>query len=85
MSTAVPPAFLEYFRTRAFLFLGYGLRDWNMRVLLREVSVPERRSWAILNQPSVFERKLWERRRVDIFDLTLEDFISKIAIEIRRT
>jgi hypothetical protein len=81
MSSAVPPAFLEFFRTRAFLFLGYGLKDWNLRVLLKEVSVPERRSWAILHRPSVFERKLWERRRVDIFDVSLETFVSKIREE----
>jgi hypothetical protein len=36
MNNAVPAAFREYFSTRAFLFLGYSLRDWNMRVLLKE-------------------------------------------------
>lgn len=78
MNNAVPAAFREYFSTRAFLFLGYGLRDWNMRVLLKEVSVSEITSWAILYKPSAFERKLWERRKVDIFDLKLEDFVTEI-------
>ena len=78
MNNAVPAAFREYFSERPFLFLGYSLRDWNMRVLLKEVSVPEITSWAILYQPSAFERKLWERRNVDMFDLKLEDFVAKI-------
>ncbi len=78
MTNAVPAAFREYFSKRAFLFLGYGLRDWNMRVLLREVSVSEITSWAILQNPSILERKLWERRRVDIFDLSLEEFVSNM-------
>jgi len=78
MNNAVPAAFREYFSKRAFLFLGYSLRDWNMRVLLKEVSVSDITSWAILYQPTAFERKLWERRKVDIFDLKLEEFVTKI-------
>jgi hypothetical protein len=78
MNNAVPAAFREYFSERPFLFLGYSLRDWNMRVLLKEVSISEITSWAILYQPTVFERKLWERRKVDMFDLKLEEFVAKI-------
>jgi SIR2-like domain len=78
MNNAVPAAFRAYFSKRAFLFLGYGLKDWNMRVLLKGVSVSEITSWAILYQPSEFERKLWERRKVDIFDLKLEEFVEAI-------
>lgn len=33
--SAVPMSFMNYFRTRHFLFLGYGLEDWNLRVMLR--------------------------------------------------
>ena len=52
-----------------------------MRVLLKEVSVSEITSWAILYQPSAFERKLWERRKVDMFDLKLEEFVAGIRAE----
>jgi SIR2-like protein len=39
--TAVPALFMRHFRTRHFLFLGYGLRDWNLRVVLKNLtSVP---------------------------------------------
>lgn len=34
---AIPQAFLEFFRNRCFLFLGYSLRDWNLRVLLHQL------------------------------------------------
>jgi hypothetical protein len=73
---AVPSAFHTYFSARSFLFLGYGLKDWNLRVLLKKVNVSEITSWAILHAPSAFERKLWERRGVDIFDLKLEEFVA---------
>ena len=32
---AVPAQFLHHFRKCHFLYLGYGLRDWNLRVMLR--------------------------------------------------
>jgi hypothetical protein len=35
--TAVPALFMRHFRRRHFLFLGYGLRDWNLRVVLRNL------------------------------------------------
>ncbi|HWS54243.1 MAG TPA: SIR2 family protein [Pyrinomonadaceae bacterium] len=34
---AVPAQFMRYFRARHFLFLGYGLGDWNLRVVLRNL------------------------------------------------
>lgn len=36
--SAVPSQFIRHFRSRHFLFLGYGLRDWNLRVLLRSLA-----------------------------------------------
>lgn len=35
--TAVPAQFMRHFRTRHFLFLGYGLRDWNLRVVMKNL------------------------------------------------
>lgn len=34
---AIPPLFITHFYTRQFLFLGYGLRDWNFRVMLKSL------------------------------------------------
>ncbi len=34
---AVPAQFMRHFRTRHFLFLGYSLRDWNLRVVLKNL------------------------------------------------
>lgn len=34
---AVPAQFIRHLRSRHFLFLGYGLRDWNFRVLLKSI------------------------------------------------
>ena len=78
MKQAVPKSFREYFEKRAFLFLGYGLKDWNLRVLLKEVCGQDIRSWAIMKDPTPFEAKLWGRRSVDIYDMSLEDFVARM-------
>jgi hypothetical protein len=91
-NTAIPPLFFPHFRERSFLFLGYSLRDWNLRVVLNNLSkhFSSRRmatsdedeealpSWAIQRSPSELERDLWRRRNVQIFDLTLDEFVGKM-------
>jgi hypothetical protein len=89
IKTAIPAVFYNYFRTRSFLFLGYGLGDWNLRVILKNLDgylknrvqdgneevLP---SWAIQLKPSELERRLWEKRNVNIFDMTHDDFVTKM-------
>jgi hypothetical protein len=81
--TVIPPMFGRPFQKRSFLFLGYGLYDWNLRVILNRIQEfrgrPKSLSWAIetLNKP--VERKLWERRGVEVFDgITLADFLTNL-------
>lgn len=38
----VPASLMKHFRSRHFLFLGHGLADWNVRVLLHNLRVFER-------------------------------------------
>jgi hypothetical protein len=94
--TAVPSLFSADFRDKSFLFLGYGLRDWNLRVVLKNLGreqamrteaqgdAPEDdelpRSWAIQRNPSEFERRLWEARGVSIFDVDIDEFIGKLRV-----
>lgn len=85
MDTAVPGVLMKHFRNRSFLFLGYGLRDWNLRVVLKNVSkhlVNHRKddlqSWAIQLNPSELERTLWSSRNVKIFNVSLDEFVKKL-------
>jgi hypothetical protein len=90
-NAAIPAIFYQYFRKRSFLFLGYSLRDWNLRVILKNLTkyfslregaqnkeeevLP---SWAIQANPSTLERSLWGKRNVHIFDQTLDEFIGNL-------
>jgi hypothetical protein len=91
ISSAIPSLFFPYFRERSFLFLGYSLRDWNLRVVLknlskylakRPTSVDDEEdqlpSWAIQRNPSELERKLWAKRGVNIFDVALDEFVGRM-------
>src|SRR5262249_27802138 len=76
-STAIPPTFYAYFRGKNFLFLGYSLSDWNLRVILRHLSRPLGsrggrakellRSWAIQLDATELDKLLWRMRNVLIF------------------
>ena len=86
--TAIPAIFAEPFSTRHFLFLGYGLRDWNFRVVLSKIekdllrSKGDRRpSWAIQEHLSPLEQELWRRRDVTIYDMKIQDFIRRLSQE----
>jgi hypothetical protein len=41
-------------------------------------------SWAIRKNPSELEGKLWAKRRVGIFDLPLDEFVSKMREQAER-
>lgn len=80
----IPAIFAEYFQSRHFLFLGYGLRDWNLRVVLNGIQKDLRRasrlvSWAIQYNPSLLEQRFWAKRNVEVYDMKIEDFISKLT------
>ncbi|HKP86239.1 MAG TPA: SIR2 family protein [Blastocatellia bacterium] len=82
---AVPMQFMTYFSSRQFLFLGYGLRDWNLRVVLKNLNSilnstgpgeSNDPNWAIQHGPSILEKRLWERRGVRIYNQDIDKFVE---------
>lgn len=76
---AIPHALVDRFKSHAFLFLGYGLADWNLRLLLNRVSrgrTKQTKSWAIQHQVYPFERPIWEARNVNLYELSLSSFLA---------
>lgn len=69
-------------RNSHFLFLGYSLRDWNLRVMLYrlwgEQAGRNFKSWAIQKKPDRIDEVAWEERGVDILDIKVEDFVAAI-------
>jgi NAD-dependent SIR2 family protein deacetylase len=73
-----------------FLFLGYSLQDWNLRVLLQQIWQERKltmKSWAVQrpdpqrSELSVaVERELWDDRgKVDLLFANLAEYIADLA------
>jgi hypothetical protein len=69
-------------RKSHFLFLGYSLRDWNLRVMLYRLWGEQEgknfKSWAIQRNPDRIDRAAWDERGVDILDIKVEDFVAAV-------
>lgn len=76
-NTAVPHLVKGCFLKRFFLFLGYGLGDWNLRLVLRDFL--NRKSWAIQFEPTQLEKELWDNRKVDIYDMDVDEFVKRLS------
>jgi len=74
------PKTLKARMTRShFLFLGYSLRDWNLRAFLHKLWSERKlgsQSWAIQLKPDQLEQELWGNRGVRIHNVRLEDFME---------
>jgi hypothetical protein len=69
-------------RSSHLLFLGYGLRDWNLRVILHRLwgdGEVDFRSWAIQRDPEQLDIKSWAARGVDIHDVDLQGYIEALS------
>jgi hypothetical protein len=79
----IPAIFAEPFRNRSFLYLGYGLDYWPMRVVFSKLrrKWPQRQgvvSWAVQRNPSPLEREFWAKRGVNLYELPLDEFVEKL-------
>lgn len=81
----LPPSLIRKMRERHLLFLGYSLRDWNLRVFLRRLkrnSKQKCRAWAVLLDTDEAETKFWQKNDVDIINLDLRSYIDQLLHEI---
>ena len=81
ISNLVPATLMAAMNESHFLFLGYSLGDWNLRVILHRVwggqPFDEKfKSWAIQRKPSQLEERLWRERNVEILDVDLERYVE---------
>ena len=84
ISGLVPAKLKAKMRQSNFLFLGYSMRDWNVRAFLQRVWSERQRgvqSWAIQLAPDTLERRFWEKRFVEIHEVRLEDYIDALQAE----
>ena len=84
VASVVPVALGAKLRRSHFLFLGYTMADWNLRLLLHRLWGDQPlsyRSWAVQPEPMPLEREFWRRRDVDVLEIPLERYVGALARE----
>jgi hypothetical protein len=74
-----PVTLLETLFTSHFLFLGYRLTDWNVRVILHQIWLErehELDAWAIQRHIDKIDRVLWDKRGVHLLDIPLGEYVD---------
>jgi hypothetical protein len=82
LTTFLPVKLLEHLKYSHFLFLGYSMRDWNLRAILNRLWTERDGqtyvSWAIQVDPDRIERESWRRRDVKIFNVPLDRYVEHL-------
>ncbi|MDD1620428.1 MAG: SIR2 family protein [Methylococcaceae bacterium] len=91
--SAIPSLFSAHFHDRSLLFIGYSLRDWALRVVFRGLSryfarpaivdeEEEIQCWAIEDELTELEEKLWSKRAVHPYEVGIDAFVEKLRAKM---
>jgi hypothetical protein len=76
----VPGQILAKLKRANYLFLGYTIADWRLRVFLQRVwkgpKLGRAKYWAIEHEPDVLERDLWQQAGVSLYQSSLADYLQ---------
>ncbi|HEX5731229.1 MAG TPA: SIR2 family protein [Blastocatellia bacterium] len=82
LTTLFPVDLIKKIKESHFLFLGYKLRDWNLRAILRQIEVARKlslKSWAIQRAPDRIDTAMWRNHGVEIIDMDLEKYVDRLS------
>jgi len=85
ITNLLPQPIPQLLRNSHFLFLGYAMRDWNLRVILRRIwgtQALDFPSWSIQMTPDELETKFWEDRRVAVYDVDVAKYVERLRVEL---
>jgi hypothetical protein len=81
LSAFVPVHVLRHLLRSHFLFLGYGLRDWNLRVFLHRLWRERSRhynSWAVQLHTNALDERFWQERKVELYAANLSAYVTML-------
>ena len=82
VATRAPVGLAAALRRSHFLFLGYTVRDWHLRLVLGRMWGDEQvayRSWAVHPDPGPAEHELWRRLDVDLTETPIDVYVAALA------
>ncbi len=81
----IPISIREEFQRRRFLFLGYSLGDWNLRLIFRRIWKDQllgKTAWTVNFKDDPVQRLFWEKRNVRYVVATLEDYTHDLGLKL---
>jgi SIR2-like domain len=81
LTQAVPVKLLKTMLDSHFLFLGYRLGDWNLRVFLHSLWGRRDRtanSWSVNRSHSDLDRLFWQKRSVEMVEASLSEYMAAL-------
>src|SRR5438477_5987157 len=81
----LPVTLAARLRRSHFLFLGYGLLDWSLRVFLHRLwsdGQADYRSWAVQPAAGHVEREFWKKRGVQPSGRSLDEFVALLRVQL---
>jgi hypothetical protein len=87
LAGAVPVGLAAKLRRSHFLFLGYEMADWNLRLILGRIwgdRAVAYGSWAVQPSPSALERAFWRRWDVDVVEAEPDAYVDLLSALVGR-
>ena len=86
IAVELPAVLRQRITERHLLFLGYSMRDWNLRVVLERLAgsgVLANQSWSVQREPPTpaateIELTLWSDRDVDLVFMLLDEYVDEL-------
>jgi hypothetical protein len=85
LETLVPKGLLVPLLNSALLFLGYRLKDWNLRVILHELWSNrdfEYPAWAVHRDVDEVDAAIWRSRNVMLHDAELCAYVEELSVRL---
>jgi DNA-binding SARP family transcriptional activator len=82
VASSVPVALAARLRRSHFLFIGYEMVDWNLRLVMHRVwgdRPVAYRSWAVDPEPTPLESAFWRRFEIDVLDVEPDAYVGLLA------
>jgi hypothetical protein len=87
LARLLPPKLIDRLKRSNFLFLGYSMRDWNLRAILQQIWQQQRgegyRNWAVLLDPDDIDRESWEKRNVKVLEVQLDRYVERLREKLQ--
>ena len=85
ISSLVPATLVAKLKGSSFLFLGYSLQDWNLRVILQRIWGEAKltySSWAVQLNPPDLDKRFWNKRNVEILNISLDEYVAGLERQL---